>query len=83
MDTQRLLTGLWLCLRMIQGTLWVYVDVSRGGEDTLKWANNTVTSWLVGLVSLASLSRSLYWAWFSETLAPYTLKIVGNEGVKA
>ena len=36
MDTQRLLTGLWLRLRMIQGTLWVYVDVSRGGEDTLK-----------------------------------------------
>ena len=35
-DTQRLLTGLWLHLRMIQGTLWVYVDVSRGGEDTLK-----------------------------------------------
>ena len=42
-----------------------------------------MTSWLVGLVSLASLSRSLYRALFSEILAPYTLKIVGNKGVKA
>ena len=41
-----------------------------------------MTSWLVGLVSLASLSRSLLWAWFSEVLAPYTLKIVGNQGIK-
>ena len=42
-----------------------------------------MTSWLVGLVSLASLSRSLLWVWFSEALAPYTLKIVGNQGIKA
>ena len=41
-----------------------------------------MTSWLVGLVSLASLSRSLLWAWSSEVLAPYTLKIVGNQGIK-
>ena len=41
-----------------------------------------MTSWLVGLVSLASLSRSLLWAWSSEVLAPYTLRIVGNQGIK-
>ena len=41
-----------------------------------------MTSWLVGLVSLASWSRSLLWAWFSKVLAPYTLKIVGNQGIK-
>ena len=41
-----------------------------------------MTPWLVGLVSLASLSRSLLWVWFSEALAPHTLKIVGNQGIK-
>ena len=41
-----------------------------------------MTPWQVDLVSLASLSRSLLRAWFSEVLAPYTLKIVRNQGIK-
>ena len=41
-----------------------------------------MTSWLVGLVSLASLSRGLLRAWLSEVLAPYNLKIVGNQEIK-
>ena len=24
----------------------------------------------------------MLWAWFSKVLAPYTLKIVGNQGIK-